>query len=1252
MNYFNPTPKRGTFWRKALSLFALAAVACLPSSAQVNTYTFTPVAGTYTPLSGATATSLVATADDAMSTAFNIGFNFVFNGNTYTQVMASSNGTLLFGTGRTQSTTNNLATTTATQRPGVAPLWDDLQCTAGATYQVSGTSPNQVLTVEWLNMEWNYSSGTPAISFQVKLYETTNVIECIYRQEATAAASGSASIGIMGTASTDFISLQNTSASPTTSTTTSTNNLSAKPATGQIYRFTPTVACTGTPDGGATTGPAGACSGVNFTLALQGATSAPGITYQWQSADDAAFTVGLTSLGTASSQVTSQTAPKYYRCLVTCTGSGLSDYSTPLQVVMNSPTSCYCTPSISTVEPICNVTFAGINNTTPSTGGVGVEDFTAITANVSPGLSYTMDLTGNSVGSFTNYFTAFFDWDQDGVFETVVPIGSFTNSVCASVVSGTITVPPTALLGTSRMRVIKNYNTSPTNPCGSYSFGQVEDYSVNVTAASCTPPVATTTVVPDCGNGQFSVSVNLTALGDAPNVDITENVNGGGETVVHNDVSALTTYMMGPYATGTSVDIRVLHNGDNTCDVNLGTILYNCPPANDDCAGAVALTVNPDLNCGSVTSGTVLYATNSGQNTCSGTEDDDVWYSFTATATSHQISLINITGSTSDMMIGVYSGACGGLTSVACSDPETMTASGLTVGQTYYVQVYTYTSTPGQTSSFDICVGTFPAAPANDDCAGAVALTVNPDLNCGSVTHGTVASATNSGQNTCSGTEDDDVWYSFTATATSHQISLINITGSTSDMMIGVYSGACGGLTSVACSDPETMTASGLTVGQTYYVQVYTWTSTPGQTSSFDVCVGTLPAPPANDNCAGAVALTVNPDLNCGSVTHGTVVSATNSGQNTCFGTADDDVWYSFTATATSHQISLINRTGSTTDMMIGVYSGACGGLTSVACSDPETMTASGLTIGQTYYVQVYTYTSTPGQTTNFDVCVGTLPPPPANDDCSGAIAIACGGSVSGNTSTANNADAPTGCSTSLNTAPGVWYTATGNGYNMTASLCASAYDTKIGIFTGSCGSFTCVASNDDDCGTQSSVTWASVAGTTYYIYVTGYSSNAGAYTLNLTCDGPVVCTGNQVVVNINTDPYYTETSWEIRDGSNAVVASGAPTQANSLNSDTVCLGSTPGPACYTLTLFDSFGDGITNGGWELRTTGGKLILRDNFDTPYPDATQSPLTTPASPSYGSGHSFCLPLGPANIAANECGIFNNLQGNKVYCNKVT
>ncbi len=154
-------------------------------------------------------------------------------------------------------TTNNLSTANATSRPIIAPLWDDLDgatpTTSVVAYEVTGTAPNRVLTVEWRNWEWNYVSGTvPVISFQVKLYETTNVIEFVYREEAGAVNNGSATIGIgaaTGSGAGSYLNLTSV-ATPAVSSSTSMTTINTKPITGQIYTFSPPSPCTGTPGAG------------------------------------------------------------------------------------------------------------------------------------------------------------------------------------------------------------------------------------------------------------------------------------------------------------------------------------------------------------------------------------------------------------------------------------------------------------------------------------------------------------------------------------------------------------------------------------------------------------------------------------------------------------------------------------------------------------------------------------------------------------------------------------------------------------------------------------------------------------------------------------------------------------------------------------------------------------------------------------------------------------------------------------------
>lgn len=302
-------------------------------------YTFSSSLGTYTAVSAsATASSLSTTADDAISSAFTFpsGFTFTFAGTAYTQAKVSSNGYLVFGTAGSSTASNNLATTTTTLRPLLAPLWDDLQCTAGVKYELSGISPSRVLTIEWKEMEWNWTSGTPVISFQIKLFETSGIIQYVYKQEATGVtgSSGGASIGIKGgSTSTDFISLTGAGSTPTTSTSTSTNSIVTKPSNGQIYQFNPPIPCSGTPIAGSTSATSTLiCLGATTTLSLPTASTGSGISYQWQSSPDNIVAYSNISGATSSTYIASPTSSTYYRCVVTCSTGPSSVNSTPLQI--------------------------------------------------------------------------------------------------------------------------------------------------------------------------------------------------------------------------------------------------------------------------------------------------------------------------------------------------------------------------------------------------------------------------------------------------------------------------------------------------------------------------------------------------------------------------------------------------------------------------------------------------------------------------------------------------------------------------------------------------------------------------------------------------------------------------------------------------------------------------------------------------------------------------------------------------------
>ncbi|AWI25963.1 T9SS type A sorting domain-containing protein [Flavobacterium pallidum] len=392
------------------------------------------------------------------------------------------------------------------------------------------------------------------------------------------------------------------------------------------------------------------------------------------------------------------------------------------------------------------------------------------------------------------------------------------------------------------------------------------------------------------------------------------------------------------------------------------------PAANDDCANAIELTVNPDFACGTVTAGTLLGATDSGEtDNGAGTPDDDVWYTFVASATSQKIVISNVSGTPTDLVFEVLDGGCGAFTSLLISDPNTNSVGNLIPGNTYYIRVFSYTAGgSNSTTTFNICVGTPPPAAANDDCTMAEALTVNPDTNCASVTSGTLQSASDSGEgDNGAGTPDDDVWYTFVATNAIHTIKLSNIVGSSTDLVHEVLSGNCGGFTSLSISDPNTSSVANLNVGETYYIRVFTLGATPADTT-FDICVGTPPPPPVNDDIAGAIQLTLDLGTACGPNKITGISNDQTSGSPEIAPTCTDqynpsqgngDLWYYIVAPSPDFKLNISDITGSIVTVSSALYSGTPGNLTEVGvCGNAATKTYTGLNVGETYYFRVWDY--------------------------------------------------------------------------------------------------------------------------------------------------------------------------------------------------------------------------------------------------------------------------------------------------------
>lgn len=145
----------------------------------------------------------------------------------------------------------------------------------------------------------------------------------------------------------------------------------------------------------------------------------------------------------------------------------------------NTANYCNSTSTNTTDEKIQRVQFGTINN--PSTSTAGYEDFSYIITDVNKESVIPITITPQWSG--TNYpeaYAVFIDWNNDGDFSDANETAFTKAASTTTPVSGSITVPANApYLGNVRMRVSMQYNALPP-ACGNFTYGQVEDYTLNV----------------------------------------------------------------------------------------------------------------------------------------------------------------------------------------------------------------------------------------------------------------------------------------------------------------------------------------------------------------------------------------------------------------------------------------------------------------------------------------------------------------------------------------------------------------------------------------------------------------------------------------------------------------------------------------------------------------------------------------------------------------------------------------------------
>jgi endonuclease I/chitodextrinase len=198
----------------------------------------------------------------------------------------------------------------------------------------------------------------------------------------------------------------------------------------------------------------------------------------------------------------------------------VSASSNVVNVTTSATSISYCASSGTSTadEKISKVVFGIINNS--SVGTAGYENFTSLATNTSRGTAYTITITPIWTSTvYSEGYAVWIDYNQNGLFTDA---GELVWSKAASTttpVSGSITIPATATLGTTRMRVSLKYNAIPT-ACEAIPYGQVEDYSVTITAgtADTIAPSAPTALT---ASGTTATATNLSWTASTDNVGVT-----------------------------------------------------------------------------------------------------------------------------------------------------------------------------------------------------------------------------------------------------------------------------------------------------------------------------------------------------------------------------------------------------------------------------------------------------------------------------------------------------------------------------------------------------------------------------------------------------------------------------------------------------------------------------------------------------------------------------------------------------------
>lgn len=266
-------------------------------------------------------------------------------------------------------------------------------------------------------------------------------------------------------------------------------------------------------------------------------------------------------------------------------GTGTSAINFTLGTSSGSATYCESKSNSTDDSRIEKVVFNTINNSSSESGNtqnggcVSYSDFTSVSTNIIQGQTHSLSVTLGSCGSeYSKVVKVFIDYNGDGDFADTGEEVAVSGVMSSGVFTKSITIPAGASNGTTRMRVVcreketgDGDNTTAitnTKACGTYSWGETEDYSIVIGSSGSTPAISS--FAPISGVEGNEIIIN------GSNFTGTSTVLFNGTSATFNVVSATRITAFVP-ANATTGKIKVASSGgtgESSTDFTVGNAKY------------------------------------------------------------------------------------------------------------------------------------------------------------------------------------------------------------------------------------------------------------------------------------------------------------------------------------------------------------------------------------------------------------------------------------------------------------------------------------------------------------------------------------------------------------------------------------------------------------------------------------------------------------------------------------------------------